>query len=248
MIYVPINTITGTKMSNLSINSIINPEQDTEITTYKILGTLKEYLSNIRKYKLYPGLSELIGLVVRLENLRKSISKPENSDDDLVILDEEISILGELHPAEDYIEEVDDSSDYINWVISQINPILQEGIAVYEFVDQNMELKLINGDPHYKKEGYLIIPDNNEIVFNIYKFNSAPFKSDNYPERSIKTEFIQSIQANDADNIRIKPRTLLNYVGNNTLPVYICDTDLDFPYEETLFQIARKKLLSTLSL
>jgi hypothetical protein len=235
-------------MNNLSIKSIINPEQDSELTTYKILGTLKEYLSNIRKFKIYPGLSDLIGLVVRLENLRKSISKPKDSDDDLIILDDEILTSGELQPAENYTEDRDNSAEYITWVISQINPILEEGIAVYNFVDQNMELKLINGDPLYKNEGYLIIPDNTTSVFNIYKFNSLMLKSDNYPERSIKTEFIQSIPAIDSDNIKIQYRTLLNYVGNNTLPVYVCDTELDFPYEESIFQIARKKLLSRLSL
>ena len=66
-----IDTIIGLKMNRLSINTIINPDQDSEITTYKILGTLKEYLSNIRKYKLYPALSELVGLAVKLESVRK---------------------------------------------------------------------------------------------------------------------------------------------------------------------------------
>ena len=39
----------------------------------------------------------------------------------------------------------------------------------------------------------------------------------------------------------------MDYIVNNSLPVYICETELDFPYEETIYQIARKKLLSTLS-
>jgi|ERR1035437_26234 hypothetical protein len=247
MINVSIDTIIGLKMNTLSINTIINPERDSELTTYKILGTFKEYLANIRKYKIYPALSELVGLAVRLENLRKSFVKPENSSDDLFILDEEISILGELQRAENYSEDADDSSAYINWIISQINPILDEGIAVYDFVDQNMELKLINGDPLYKEEGYLIIPNNKTSVFNIYKFNCVLFKTENYPERSIKTEFIQSVTRNEADENRIQYRTLLNNIGNNTLPVYICETELNFPYDETIFQIARKKLLRKLS-
>lgn len=247
MINVFNDTIIGLKMNTLSINTIINPEYDSELTTYKILGTFKEYLANIRKYKIYPALSELVGLAVRLENLRKSLVKPENSSDDLFISDEEISILGELQPAENYSVDADDSSAYINWIISQINPILDEGIAVYDFVDQNMELKLINGAPLYKEEGYLIIPDNKTSVFNIYRFNCVLFKTENYPERSIKTEFIQSVTRNEADENRIQYRTLLNNIGNNTLPVYICETELNFPYDETIFQIAKKKLLRKLS-
>jgi hypothetical protein len=232
-------------MNNLSIKSIINPEQDTELTTYKILGCLKEYLANIRKNKIYPGLSELIGLVVRLENLKKSFSKQEYSDNDLYILGEEISTSEELQPTDNYIENTEGSFDYINWVISQINPILEEGIVVYDFVDQNMELNLANGDPLYKKDGYLVVPDNRTSVYNIYKFSS---KSENYPDRSLKTEFIQSIPSIDCYNTRIHHKSLLEYVGNRTLPVYICETELDFPFEETILPIAKKKLLSRLSL
>ena len=235
-------------MNNLSITSIINPEQDSEITTYKILATLKEYLANIRKNKIYPGLSDLIGLVVRLENLRKTFSTQKDPHNDLLIFGEEISTSWELQSGDNYTEDTDDSSDYINWVISQINPILDEGIAVYDFVNQNMELNLVNGDPLYKKEGYLIVPDNKTSVYYIYKFNSKCFEYGNYPDRSIKTEFIQSIPANDGYNTRIHHNSLLDYVGNRTLPVYICETELDFPFEETTLQIAKKKLLSRLSL
>jgi hypothetical protein len=247
MINVSIDTIIGLKMNRLSINTIINPDQDSEITTYKILGTLKEYLSNIRKYKLYPALSELVGLAVKLESVRKSTARPENSKDDLFILDEEISILGEFQPTKNFSEEADDSSNYLNWVIAQVNPILDEGIAVYDFADQNMELRLITGDPLYKKEGYFIIPDNKTSVFNIYRFNCVLFKSENYPARSIKIEFLQSIPSNDTKESRIQLRTLVDSIRKNTLPIYICETELDFPYEETMFQIAKKTLLGTLS-
>jgi hypothetical protein len=235
-------------MNNLSIKSIINPEQDSELTTYKILGTLKEYLASIRKNKIYPGLSELIGLVVRLESLKKSFPKPVDSDNDLYILGEEISTSGELQLNDNYDEDTDDSSDYINWVISQINPILDEGIAVYDFVDQNMELNLASGDPLYKNDGYLIVQDNRTSVYNLYKYNSICFESRDYPGRSIKTEFIQSIPAIDGFNSRIQYQSLPEYAGNRTLPVYVCETELDFPYEETTFQIAKKKLLNRLSL
>jgi hypothetical protein len=247
MICVSPDTTIGLKMNSLSINTIINQEQDSELTTYKILGTLKEYLSDIRKYKIYPALSELVCLAVRLENLKKSVAKQRNSNNDLFILDEGISTIGELQPDENFSEETNDSSDYLDWVISQINPILAEGIAVYDYADQNMELKLINGDPLNNQEGYLVIPDNQTSVFNIYRFNCQAYKAVNHPERSIKTEFIQSIPGNIDNGIRIQYRTLLNNIVNNNLPVYICETDLDFPYEETTFQIARKKLLSKLS-
>ena len=234
-------------MNSLSIDTIINPEQDPELTTYKILGILKGYLADIRKYKIYPALSELVGMTVRLENLKKTITKTASANNDLFILDEKITTVGEQQPEENYCEDADDSADFINWVISQINPILDEGIAVYDFTDQNMDLKLINGDPLFKEDGYLIIPDNKTAVYNIYRFNCLLFKNEKYPERAIKTEFIQSIPSVDVNENKIQNRTLLNYIANINLPVYLCETELDFPYEENIYQVARKQLLNTLS-
>jgi hypothetical protein len=233
-------------MNSLLINTIISSEQDSEITTYKILGTLKEYLSNIRKNKIYPALSELVGLAVKLESLKKSIAKNAHKDEDLFIFDDENLSDGDMQ-WENHSNDDEDISVYLDWIISQVNPILEEGIAVYEFVDQNMEVKLIHGNPLYKEEGYLVIPDNKISIFNIYRFNCELNKSKNYPEKSIKTEFIKSWQGIGSVNNKIQTQNIIDYLGNNSQPVYLCETELDFPYEETIFQMARKKLLSILS-
>jgi hypothetical protein len=245
-----IDTIIGIKMNNISLNTIMHSEQDSELITYKILGTFKEYLINIRKFRIYPTLSELVNLAMRLESLKKSFIKTEISDDDLFILDEEHTIFDDNHSFEDNSEDpenIEESSALINWIISQINPILDEGIALYEFVHQNMEVKLINGDPLFKELGYLIIPDNLTSVYNIYNFNCSVLKTESFPEKTIKTKFLQSIPIINPGNISSQYSTLLHIFGKNNFPVYICETELDFPYEETIFQVARKKLLGTLS-
>ena len=228
-------------MNSLLLNTIMNPQQDAELSTYKFLGTLKGYLQNIRNFKTYPALSELVNLTVRLENLRKSILSAKDSDDGLFILNDENSIFKTIDPDSENLV-------LIKWMLSQINPILEEGIVVYDFVDQNMEIKLINGDSDYKEEGFLIIPNNQTCIFNIYKFNCTLHKSENYPERNLKTEFLQSMILNNQESISIQYKSLLDIFGNNPVPVYICETSLDFPFEETIYQIARKKLLNKLSL
>src|ERR1035437_3737654 len=125
-------------MNSLLLNTIMNPQQDMEISTYKFLGTLKEYLQSIRNFKIYPALSELVNLTVRLDNLKKTISSTKDSDDDLFILNEEKSIFTNTNKDSEKLH-------LIKWSLDQINPILEEGIAVYDFADQNMEIKLING-------------------------------------------------------------------------------------------------------
>jgi hypothetical protein len=214
-----------------------------EITRYRILAILKEHLSCIRKNCLYPTLTELVGFSVRLENLINATFKPEDTDDNFYNK-KEIAIFGNLDPGEEIIDE---SSELIRWTISKINPILDEGIAVYEFISENMELELIQGDPHYKEEGYFIVPDNKSMVFNIYSFTSVLFNTENSPVKSIKTVFVQSLTISTTESIIAQYNILLQNIGDKNLPVYFCSTDLDFPFEETIFQIARKKLLKFLS-
>jgi hypothetical protein len=233
-------------MNRLPIDSITNPGEDAEITKYKILGVLKEYLSNIRKNRLYPTLTDLVGLSVILENRIIRASQPnEFTDNPYSASDEDISIFGNLDSDE---ELNDDPNELIAWTRSQLYPILDEGIAVYEFVDENMNLQIINSAPFYKDDGYLIIPEFKNSQFNIYSFHCILFKTESAPIKSIKTLFLQSFPMSSIESITDQFHTLLENTVDRSLPVYYCNTDLDFPYEETIFQIARKKLLKILSL
>ena len=233
-------------MKRLPIDSFTNAGEDTETTKYKILGVLKEYQSNIRKNKLYPTLTELVSLSVRLENRMIHTLEPNESSDNLFAdSEEDISIFGNLDA--DEVSD-DDSSELIKWTRSQLYPILDEGIAVYEFVDEDIDLQIINGTSLCKDNGYLIVPEHKASQFNIYSFHCILFKTDTAPIKSIKTLFVQSLPMNSSEYITAQFQTLVNTIGNKNLPVYYCNTDLDFPYEETMFQIARKKLLKILSL
>ena len=225
-------------MNRLELDSLINPGEDSEIIKYKILGFLKEYLSNIRRNKLYPTLTELVSLSVKLENMiTQTVGHPN--------IGEDFSITGNLDSGEGYNDE---SSELIKWTRAQLYPILDEGIAVYEFVDENIDIYIINGASLYKDNGYVIIPEYNANQFNIYSYHCILFNTSSSPIKSVKTLFQQSIPMNSSKSINDQFYSLIDAIGDKNLPVYYCDTELDFPYEETIYQIARKKLLKILSM
>jgi hypothetical protein len=144
-------------MNRQLIDSFTNSGEDAEITTYKILGVLKEYLTNIRRNKLYPTLTDLVSLSVRIESMIIQTLEPKEQFDNLCgDSDEDFSVFGNLDAGEVYS---DASTELLKWTRSQLYPILDEGIAVYEFVDENMDLQIINGNSFYKDNGYLIIPE-----------------------------------------------------------------------------------------
>ena len=234
-------------MNRHKIYSLTNPGEDEEIARYKILGVLKEYLSNIRKNKLYPTLTDLVSLSVKLENMIVKTLEPNESANNVYpdSEEEEIYIYGNLDSGE---EPYDDTNEMIKWTRQQLYPILDEGIAVYEFVEENLHFQLINGVPFSKDNGYMVIPEHKTGQFNVYSYHCILFKTDAAPIKSIKTLYLQSIPINNEEKISDQFQTMINNIGNISLPVFYCDTDLDFPYEETIFQIARKKLLKILSM
>jgi len=233
-------------MNRQLIDSFTNSGEDAEITTYKILGVLKEYLTNIRRNKLYPTLTDLVSLSVRIESMIIQTLEPKEQFDNLCgDSDEDFSVFGNLDAGEVYS---DASTELLKWTRTQLYPILDEGIAVYEFVDENMDLQIINGNSFYKDNGYLIIPEHKTSQFNIYSFHCILFKTDEAPIKSVKTLFLQSLPMSNTESVTSQFQTIVDNITNKTLPVYYCNTDLDFPYEETIFQIARKKLLKVLSM
>jgi len=233
-------------MNKLHVDLFNNPIEDSEIIKYRILGILKELVTNIRKNKLYPTLTDLVSLTVKLDSMKTQTVGPKEENDTLLDdKEEDISIFGNLDEGS---ESLDDSAELINWTRSQLYPILDEGIAVYEFVEENMDIRLINGASFYKDNGYLIIPEHKTSQFNIYSYHCILFNTNSSPIKSIKTLFLQSVPMNSSESIPEQFRSLVDYTGDKSLPIFYCDTDLDFPYEETVFQIARKKLLKVLSL
>ncbi len=232
-------------MNRLTIDTLKSSE-DTEIIKYKILGSLKEYSANLRKNKLYPTMTELVSLSVKIENyIMQSVGPNESSESYYKESDEDICIFGNLDSGE---EAFDEFSNLIMWAQAQLNPILNEGIAIFEFVDENIDLQIINGTSINKDNGYILIPDNIENSLNIYSFHCILFNTNSAPIKSITTVFQKSIPMITADKIVSQVNILVNEMEDKSLPVFYCNTDLDFPYEETIFQIAKKKLLRALSM
>jgi hypothetical protein len=238
--------ISRNMMNRQLIESFTKPGEDTETTKYKILGGLKDYLSNIRKNKLYPTLTDLVSLSIKLENMIiQTVEQHDLTNDIYGELNEDISILGNLNNEDGFSN---DLNELVKWTRSQLFPILDEGIAVYEFVDENMDIQIVNGASFYKDNGYLIIPDLKANQFNLYSYHCILFSTDSAPIKSIKTLFMQSYPINSAEIISAQIHSLVYNIADESLPVYYCNTDLDFPFEETIFQIARKKLLKKLSM
>lgn len=228
----------------MTIENIIKSGEDEEIIKYRILSSLKNHVSLFRKNKLYPSLTELVNSIVKLENMIslpleiKGTGFSQGAAEDEVIF------------TEFNLEEEDDFSELVKWAIVQVNAAIDEGIPIYEFVDDHMEIIRINGMIINNTEGYLIVPDKTKGAINIYFFESVNFNSSKTPVHSIRVKFLQRMFEDDLIYKTTDPsiKTIMDFVGDNKANVFLCHADLDLPFEETILPLAKKSLLKQLSL
>jgi hypothetical protein len=103
--------------------------------------------------------------------------------------------------------------------------------------------------PLYREEGYFMIKDNIASELQVHRYECSLFSSGKEKYRALKTELIKSIGEFFIDKT---PESIKHELikENKELPnpaTFICETDLDFPFAETIFPVAKRKLMSQLA-
>ncbi|OGU44313.1 MAG: hypothetical protein A2000_01155 [Ignavibacteria bacterium GWB2_36_8] len=94
-----------------------------------------------------------------------------------------------------------------------------------------------------------MITDNIAAKLQVHRYESSLFFSGKEKFRTLKTEFVRS---ETQQVIKKSPESIKQDLlkERQDLPnpaTFICDTDLDFPFAETIFPIAKRKLMTLLA-
>lgn len=232
-------------MDGLKLETFFSSDTDWEMNQYKVLGGLKGLKNEFNKKKIYPALDDLIKLNTILEDIIKQRNNlngqfpKELKGFDLqakkVIFDS----------VERSIPDVEFFFDFIRWSLPHIKDAIEEGIVLYEYIEKNMKITQVGILPLYKDEGYFIIPDNIEHKLQVHRFECSLYSAGNVPYRALKTKLLELTQK---EPLIRTPESIKRYLINQykDLPnpaTFVCDTDLDFPFTESLFPIAKRKLM-----
>jgi len=234
--------------SVLNLDLFTNVQTDLEISQYKILGGLKDISKDFQQNKIYPHLSRLIELhstlsdiLQRLKDLRSEFPKRIKKIDfvNQVIEHEVVFVDG---------SDLSKVEDLISWALPRIKAKIEEGKAIYEFVDEEIKLEEVGIIPNYTDEGYFFVPNNEESKLLLFQYEVTIFESSKDTYRSLKTGLLKALEQGQA---RLSPNTIkLNLISENKqLPnpaTYAFDTDLNFPFNETIFPVTKRKLLQNL--
>lgn len=237
-------------MKQLQLDSFISSNSDIEFNQYKILSGLKEFRKEFNRNKIYPSLAELVYLSSQLEDilhkknnnlsipLPKGIKGAKNKDKNIIV-----EIIDSKSEHSEYFYEL------IEWSIPRIKNLIDEAYILYDFVEKHIEIEEVGIAPMNKDEGFLLIPDNSLDLIQVYKYECSIYSPGNKPYRSLKTNFVTATQ-----NLSfygspefLKLELIKKYKEKPNFATYICKIEVDFPFNETIFPIAKRKLLAFIS-
>lgn len=235
--------------SRLNLNLFTKVQDDVEKRQYIILAELKKISSEFQYYKIYPHLSGLIeirktlqDIIDRLADLRGKFPKRIGKIDwvNKTIEHEVVFVDGtDLKAVE----------GLISWALPKIDKVIHEGIAIHDYVEKELSVEHVGILPNYRDEGYFFVPDNQELKLNLFRFEISIFQSAEDQYRSLKTKFLRALEQGRA---HLSPGSIkLELIRQEKeLPnpaTYAFDTRLDFPFNQTILPVAKRKLMQTIT-
>ena len=235
-------------MSTLNLETFLTGPQDWEARQYLILQGLRDHYDRFSRNRLYPSLSELLELYVLLEGLVQKKGDIQNQlPQRLKEIDlENMKLIYE--PVQGNDHDLEKAIELINWALPEIKKTLDEGMDIYNFVDDQITIEEVGIMPMYREEGYWFVPESRAARLHLLRYEVSLFTSAKERFRTLKTTLLESIeQATIARSLEsIKLELIKKY---NDLPnpaTYVCETVLDFPYAETILPVAKRKLMARL--
>lgn len=237
-------------MTTLDLKKLTSCGSDWESNQYKILIKVREWLSSFNKNRLFPSIEEAIQFNLALEDLlRENIEsklwfdneiRGQNGNDRVLVYEKAHQIGNQL----------DKLLNFIDWALQLNRPVLEEGRIIKNFVEDNLILsRLSTVEKNYHGKGYFCLPDNKNQLLNIYLYEIIWDWSQDELYQRIHSVLIRSIPQNTIyGSIEEVITDFIRTSQDLHEPVaYIFETDLDFPYEETMFPIAEEMLLKHLA-
>ena len=232
-------------MDGLKLESFFFSNNDYEYNQYLILAGIKVYRNEYRMNKIYPGLNELIKVNTLLEDLIKHENIFLKHDTPKYKYFEVYRSLLSNAPDDLIIPDSNFFFEMVKWSIPHIKEAIEEGIVLFDYVEKNIKIVPVSAWPNKKKSGYMLIPDNLEHKMHVHRFECTSSNQKKLSMFGFKTIYMKSTEYTDSLNSPeyIRKYFLQEYKELSNPTTYICETDLEFPYGESLFPVAKRKFM-----
>lgn len=232
-------------MGALELGMFTQGGEDLERAQYRILSGMQSMSREFRHNRLYPGLGDLIELTSVLETILANRNQYNNVVPRTltgVDLDKK-QLTFDAVPADG--SAVERMFELVGWALPEMKSLTEEGVAMFDFVSSNMSIDVVGMIPMYRDEGYAFVPDLQAHLFHVLRYELALFTAESEHYRAMKTI---EVQTHDISSVHEAPEDiklrLIKEHGDMPNPAtFIMDTDLDFPFVETILPVAKRKLM-----
>ena len=235
-------------MKPFGLETFTTPVDDMEKRQYTILAALIERRNEFLHSRLYPSLVELMDareVLVKLAAEKNNISQsiPRQLKD----VDWQTKKL--VYENQDAnIPDIERMFELIYWALPFIDATIEEGKTLYDFVDENVQLEGVGIMPVYTDEGYFFVPEHRASILHVLRYEMSLFTDEGHNYRAMRTNEVESVRQ---ETMRLaledlKLRLIKQHLELPNPATFVCETDLDFPYAETMLPVIKRKLMSQL--
>jgi len=235
-------------MKSLSETWFAEGRIDFELKKYTLLAYLQEVNKYFDENKLYPQLADIIfhyNNIVAFRENKKYLQ--EHFPKKLTGMQmEKLQLIYEQMLGDD--ELMQELENIIHYSASRIKKTISNGTEIYEFVEDKISICPIGLIPLDTKEGYFFLSAGNVKSTRVYHYRLSIFEKHDERYRSIKTRFIDNWERSFSNTYeQIKSELIRNLRDLPNPAVYSIETDLNFPVEETLLPVAKRRLVKYIS-
>jgi hypothetical protein len=236
------------EMAALDLEMFTNGVHDPEAARYRIMAAINAAAIQFHRNNLYPGLGDVVELTSVLETII------ENKEQYTTVLPSRLTGVDFENKALKFDtvkadrEVIDRMFELIDWALPPLKALTDEGVAMFDFVNQNLSINVVGILPIYKDEGYALIPDRKVKLLHVLRYEMSLYSHDDDNYRAMKTVEVEAMELNDVIEApeSIKLKLIEGYQDLPNPATYIVDTDLDFPFETTILPVAKRKLMKVL--
>jgi len=236
-------------MDSLSLDLFTGAIDDVEQTQYKVLAGLQRAQSAFDDQRVYPHLGRLVelhGALVTILDRTEEFRTPETGRISSIDWEKKSVTYDwpEFEGAEMAVVE-----DLIRWALPHIRSTIEEGKAVYEHVEDNLELETVGILPSYLQEGYLMVPDRGDDALHVLRYTLSIFTEEGETHRALRTTHCKTVEQEgvDVDPSTVKLQLLEERRDLPAPATYFSNIDLNVPYQETLLPVVKRRLVRQLS-
>jgi hypothetical protein len=236
-------------MQHLSLNTFLAAGPDRETNQFLVLSGLRSYYQDFMHNRLYPALAELTSLLSALNDVvQQQTGLKQHMPQELKSIDlaNKRLVFEDVNYEKTNFELV---IELITWALPLIGRAVEEGRRIHDFVDENLVVEEVGLVPAYREEGYFFIPENRLSMLHVMRYEVSLFSSERDRYRTLKTKLLRSLgrQPFHRSPESIKLELVEQHHDLPNPATFHFETDLDFPFSETILPVAKRKLMARLA-